>query len=131
MNNFNAALSRYYAEVRSWLPCSRKLKNQIMAQLQESVKNYLIQNPSADFDQLQAYLGTPEEIAAAYVNEMNTDILLRDLRVRRKIVAIVAGVMATVLAIWVIAVSWAVVKELNSDTGTFVPGQITIVEESE
>lgn len=131
MNRFDVALKRYYQEVRSWLPCSRRLKNQIMERLHESVDSYLEQNPTADFDQLQSHFGTPETIAAAYVDEMGTDVLLRDLRIRRKILSIVAGTMAAVLAIWLIAVGWAVVKELKSDTATFQVDGITIIEESE
>lgn len=129
MNSLDTALKRYYREVRSWLPCSRKLKNQIMDRLHESVVSYLEQNPTTDFDQLQAHFGTPESIAAAYVDEMGTDVLLRDLRIRRKIVAITAGLAATILAIWLIAVGWAVMKELKLDNGTFQSEGITIIEE--
>lgn len=128
MNELTPALKGYCREVRDWLPCSRKLKKSIMEQLQGSIQDYLEQNPAADFDQLQSHFGTPETIAAAYVNEMGTDVLLRDLRIRRKIISIVAGVMAAVLAVWLIAVGWAVVKELNRDEGTFQEEGITTIE---
>lgn len=118
MNNSNAACKRYCAQVRSWLPCSRKLKRQVMERLTDSVNAYLEQEPGADFDQLQAHFGTPEAIAAAYIDEMGTDVLLRDLRIRRKIVSIVAGVMVAVLAIWILAVGWAIVKEINYSGGS-------------
>lgn len=71
-------------------------------------------------DHSQAHFGDPETIAAAYVDEMGTDVLLRDLRIRRKIVSVVAGVMVAILAIWLIAVGWAVVRELNDSNGHII-----------
>lgn len=124
-------LNRYYREVRSWLPCSRKLKESIMSRLQENIRDYLEEHPDADTAQIRAHFGEPDAIAAAYVDEMGTDVLLRDLRIRRKIVSITAGVMAAILALWMGVVGWAVVKELNSDTGIFVEDGIAIIEESE
>lgn len=113
-------LNRYYREVRSWLPCSRKLKESIMAQLQENVRDYMEQHPDADAAQIRVHFGTPETIAAAYVDEMGTDVLLRDLRIRRKIVSITAGAMAAILALWMGVAGWAIVRELNSSNGHIV-----------
>ena len=113
-------LNRYYREVRSWLPCSRKLKESIMSRLQENVRDYLEEHPGADAAQVRAYFGEPEVIAAAYVDEMGTDVLLRDLRIRRKIVFIIAGVMAAILALWIGVVGWAIVREIDDSNGRFV-----------
>ena len=112
-------LNRYYREVQSWLPCSRRLKEPVMSQLRESVDAYLEQHPGAGAAQVRAHFGEPEAIAAAYVDEMDTDVLLRDLRVRRKLVSITAGAMAAVLALWMGVVSWAVAREINSSNGIF------------
>lgn len=113
-------LNRYYREVRSWLPCSRKPKESIMSQLQENIRDYLEQHPNADAAQIRAHFGDPETIAAAYVDEMGTDVLLRDLRIRRKIVSVTAGAMAAILALWMGVVGWAVVRELDSSNGCIV-----------
>lgn len=91
-----------------------------MEQLQGSVQDYLDQNPGADTAQVRAHFGAPEAIAAAYVDELGTDTLLRDLRVRRKIVSIIAGVMAAALALWMGVVGWAIARELKSSNGHFV-----------
>lgn len=113
-------LNRYYREVRSWLPCSRKLKDSIMSRLQENVRDYLEEHPDADTAQIRAHFGAPETIAAAYVDEMGTDVLLRDLRIRRKIVSLTARAMAAILALWMGVVGWAIVRELNSSNGHIV-----------
>ena len=62
--------------------------------------HYLDANPEADMQAIQAHFGTPNSIAATYVDNADTADLLRDLRIRKKIVAIVvAGVLLVVLAI--------------------------------
>lgn len=125
MNSLDHSLNRYYRQIKSWLPCSRKLKNALITRLKESVRAYLDANPEADFVQVQAHFGAPETIATAYVEEMGTDKLLRDLRIRRKVVAMVAGTMAVVLALWLGVVGWAIVREINSENRTVV---ITVTE---
>lgn len=129
MNSLDHSLNRYYRQIKSWLPCSHKLKNALISRLKESIQAYLDANPEADFDRVQARFGAPETIATAYVEEMGTDKLLRDLRIRRKAVTLVAGTMAVVLSLWLGVVSWAIVREIKSSSTTFVPGPI--VEETQ
>lgn len=124
MNNLDRSLNNYYRQVRSWLPCSRKMKSALLSRLQDSVLAYREANPAANFSQIQAHFGTPETIASAYVEEMGIDILLRDLRIRRRIVAIVAGSMAIILALWLAVVGWAIIREINS-SGAEIESNIT------
>lgn len=130
MTSLNNSVNRYYRQIRGWLPCSRKLKDQILARIHESVDNYLADNPQADFDALQSHFGTPQAIAAAYVDEMATDTLLRDLRIRRRIVSIVAGTMAIVLALWVGVVSWAIVREISRSNGHIIEEGVGYLEQT-
>lgn len=100
MKKNNCALRRYYREIRSFLPVSCKQKNKVIADLQGSIEAYLDANPEADMQAIQAHFGTPNSIAAAYVDNADTADLLRDLRIRKKIVAIViAGVLVIVLTV--------------------------------
>ena len=104
-------LRRYYRAIRSWLPCTRKLKKQIIGQIQSRVQDYLTQNPDTDISQLQAEFGAPQTIAAAYVENSDTEEILRGLRVRRRVVAIVMTAVMIVLLSWAALVTWAIVKE--------------------
>lgn len=125
MNNLDRSLNNYYRQVRSWLPCSRKMKSALLSRLQDSVLAYREANPTADFSQIQAHFGAPATIASAYVEEIGTDKLLQDLRIRRKVVAMVAGTMAVVLALWLGVVGWAIVREIKSSNNTL---EITVTE---
>lgn len=121
-------LEKYKQEVRSWLPCSRKMKSQIMNQLEESLTNFLKQNTQANLHQIQKHFGSPEEIASTYVENMGANVLLRDLRINRRIMCIVSGMIAVVLAIWLLVVGWGVVKELKDDAGTYNIGPVVEVD---
>ena len=104
-------------KVRSYLPCSRKVKNQIMAQIADSVGGYLAEEPEAAYEQIVARFGAPETIAAAYVESTGTAEILRALQIRRRIVAIVAAVMAVILLSWAIVVTWTAINYNNSRPG--------------
>lgn len=117
MGNLDTALKRYYRNIRKDLPCSYKMKKRIMQQIQESVGLFLEQNPDADFDAVQLHFGEPQTIALSYIEDQDTPELLRRMRIRRKALAIVAGTMALVLAVWMVAMAWAVINEQQTTGG--------------
>lgn len=86
MISCEAALKRYYCTIRSFLPCSQKLKKRILDEIQNSVNGYLKDHPEANISEIEARFGEPKNIAAAYVDDMNTPELLHTLRVRRRII---------------------------------------------
>lgn len=100
MGKHSRAVRRYLREIRGWLPCSGKLKRVILKRIENTITDYLFENPSASYAELTERFGTPQQIAATYVDEMETGVLLRDLRVKRKIVRIVAATAAVVIGLW-------------------------------
>ena len=128
MTKNDRALKRYYKAVRGWLPCSQKLKKQILAQIQDSVENYLEQNPEADPTQLQAYFGDPQTIAAAYVENTGTAEILKGLRIRRRVVTAVTAALVIALVLWGSVVTWAAMKTHRNINGYGI--QRIIVEET-
>ena len=111
-------LKTYYRQVATWLPCGGKLKKQLMANITTTVEGYRAEHPEADFSALQAHFGTPRQIAAAFVDEMETDELLNALRTRRRILKIVLICAAAVVAIWAIAVLSLWIVGLFNEVGT-------------
>lgn len=117
MKQTNAELRRYYRQIRSYLPCARRLKNHIMDEIQSNVKGYLEENPEADFTQIQARFGAPQAIAAAYVDDMDTQELLKALHVRRKITTIVTACVLIILMMWGITVGAAYIHSYQNTLG--------------
>lgn len=117
MTRDDSALRRYYREVRGWLPGTRKMKREILDQVRSSIEAYLEEEPGADMAGVEARFGSPQAIAAASVDERDTGELLRDLRTKRRIVSMVAGVLAAALILWAGVVTWGAVKASRSLNG--------------
>lgn len=96
MGSNGAAVKYYLRGVSNTLPCGRKAKKQIVSQISDSIENYLQENPNADFEEVQSHFGTPQEIAASYINEQDPSALASKMRITKKVLAIVAGVMAAI-----------------------------------
>lgn len=122
MNSRELALRRYYWTIRSYLPCSGKLKKQILMEIRTNISHYLEEFPEAEFSQIEGRFGTPQSIAAAYVDDMNTQELLRALRIRRRIVKFIICSLLLVLIAWAGAVGYVTTKAVAN-----YPGNVTVV----
>ena len=125
MAELNVDLNRYCREVKKWLPCSGDNKHRIVNQIRDQVLHFLDENPGADFIQIQERFGTPQQIAAAAVNEMDTCQLLEDLRLRRRLVSIIAAGLAVIALAWGVFVTYTLVNsELLQGTKYAVWGKV-------
>ena len=93
------ALKRYIRSISSEIP-SGKMRKRIISQIRDSIVEYIQENPEADFETVQSHFGTPQEIAASYMYAEETPVLLRKMNINKKVLAIVAGVMAVIFALW-------------------------------
>lgn len=113
MTKREKAINKYYRQIRGMLPCSRKMKAAILQQIQESVGDFFVENPNADFAEMRAQFGTPESIAAAYIESTGTAEILKSMSIRRKIVGILAAVLVAALLAWTGYLAWTAVKVNN------------------
>ncbi len=128
MERHSRAVRRYLQEIRGWLPCSRKLKNAILERIRNTVREYLTDNPESSYEKLMERFGSPQQIAATYVEDMGTDELLRDLRIRRRIIGAVAATAIAVVALWVGFITAAYVDHVNDVNGYLVVGEAMATE---
>ncbi len=108
MGKWNPGAKRYLCQVRSWLPCSGKMKRMILKEIRDRISQFCGENPGADYTALVDRFGQPRQIAGSYVDELDTQRLLKDLRIRGRILAIVTATACLALMLWtgVIAVSY-------------------------
>lgn len=71
-------LKQYYRDIAKNLPVGRKQKQQILLAITQSVEDYLAAHPQADFQAVQEHFGSPQEIAAAYIENMTTPEILKN-----------------------------------------------------
>ena len=113
MNTAERAARRYYRKGRSWLP-GGKMRRYVMTQIRETVQEFAQEHPDADVAAIQAQLGTPQEIAAAYVENMETAAVLKGLRIRRRVLFAVCVTTLAILISWVALVTIVTVRDRNS-----------------
>ena len=118
----NKHLTLYYLKIHSNLPCSWRLKRKLLAQIKNSIRTYLQSHPHADMAEIRSQFGSPEEIAAACLAEMNQKELLKDLKLMNRIVRVItAGVLGAILMIG--AALGSVIWENHIET----PGYIEVI----
>jgi len=102
----NKAARRYLRQVRHLLPCSRAVKDEITAPLVQSLDAFLTEQPQANIEALRDHFGAPETIAASCLENTDTGEVLKRLQWKRRILAIAAAAVASVL------ISWAVFQQI-------------------
>lgn len=110
---------KYCRSVRSFLPCSIKQRRLILSEIKSNVSAYLEDNPSADSAEIENRFGQPGHIATAYVDEMGTEELLKQLRIRKKIITVICACAALALLIWASVVTIAFIENQKSDNGYY------------
>lgn len=116
-------LKRYYWEVSNLLPCNPKIKQTLMEEIKENIDQFLEEYPDADYDVIVQRFGTPQQIAASYLEEMDPQEVLKRLNSRERIAGIVtAGIALCVLlcGIWVLLFAADVMKSVDSYLEVYV-----------
>ncbi len=95
-------IRRYCRAVGSYLPCSPRQKREILLGLRQRLEDHCAEHPESAED-LETVFGTPQAVAAAYIDDMDTGELLAALRQRRRILRLVGVGLLAALAIWLTA----------------------------
>lgn len=114
------SLKRYMRQIRRELPCRLQEKKVILSHLEEGIIDYIEDNPTSDITAVQDCFGTPKEIAASYLYEQAPLVMLQKIRIKKKVLQMVAGMMAAIVLIWVSAVAVEMIDSRKSSHGYIV-----------
>ena len=120
MKNREAALRRYCRRVRANLPCGWKQKRKIMEEFKACVDAYVKESPEWDLPQLEAELGSAQQIAGTYVDNLETKELLRSLLVRKRLVALAAVALIALVAVQGGVMGYQLWNDYNNTHGYIV-----------
>lgn len=122
MSTYSHEAKRYFCRLKKSLPCHRRLKKQILADIMLSLDAYLQENPSADMNAITLSLGTPHQIICAHLDQMDIEQLLATVRKQSRIRYVT--VVACGIALLTTLLLLAFLITLNLDL--LDPGYITI-----
>ncbi len=120
-------LMRYLWEVSRQLPGSWKEKKRILSRMQRSIRDYVSEGENPSYEKIIERFGKPNQIAATFLGEMETEELLRNMKASGRVVQIVAITAILIIAMWAGVVSIALVNELIESDGY---GTMTIIDNS-
>ena len=121
----NVHLLRYLWKVRGELPGNRRQKKQVLSRVESSVRDFVTENPDANYNAIVSRFGTPTQIA-----EMDTAELLGNLQIHRRIVAIVLAT-AILLVMFRLGFRLAAYLEFYKDMNGYAVVEVIEVDPTE
>lgn len=103
----NKVAERYLRAVRKALHCPGRQGKRLLRQLSEDIEEYCEEHPDATEEELCRRFGTPEDVAADFVEDLGGSIAVNIQRRRNRIVTAVIVVLVlvagavTVRQIWI------------------------------
>lgn len=95
----DAATRRYLQDVKRELHCPAAQKALFLRQMEDSVSQYISDNPAASVADLTKEFGTPADIAKSFLEEADPTVINKSLRHGRKIFWAVLAVAVIVAAV--------------------------------
>lgn len=103
----------YMQEIKRNLVCDNKQRKKFLSSFSDNMDEYLNDNPDADFAQLQKDLGTPEEIANAFLENTSASNIKKRMSFAKWIIA---GVVVIVLSV-IVTLVIEIIDAHNSNNG--------------
>lgn len=124
---YNADVQRYLREIKADIPCTGKRKRDILNRINEIIGGYLEENTNPSYDELTARFGTPRQIVTSCLEEMDAGELIQKLKIKRKIVGIVAAAAVAVVVLWAAVVSIIYIGHKKDGDGYYTE-QVIVLE---
>lgn len=115
----NRAARQYVREIKATLPGAGKQRKIILNRIRATVEEFLVENPDASYEEIVSRLGSPKQIAASCLEEMDTAEVVKKLHTKKWIVCIVAAAAVAVVLMWAGVVFSALIGHNGMMNGHF------------
>lgn len=106
-------LKRYFKEIRRCLLCDTKLSRKFIADLAQSVDQFVEAEPEADIDAVEKHFGSPEQIAKSFFAEADINQIRKKILLRRFIIVLII----VALLLWGVVVGYSAIEAHLSNHG--------------
>ncbi len=79
-------IEKYLSEIRDGLVCSRKLKKEIINEIEGFVYDYAERKEIRDISEIYEHFGTPEEMAKTYLSQADPKAIKRAVNMRKVVI---------------------------------------------
>ena len=99
--------------------------------MESSVRDFVTENPHADYAAIEQRFGSPQQIAASCIEEMDAQELTLQLRIRKTIVHIVAVTALVLVLLWAGVVVTALIRHVKAMNGYLIVGEAEVIDIAE
>lgn len=110
-------LFRYLLEIAFYLPVPWKQKKEILRKIKHSIESYIFDGDYISYRQIRSRFGDPQQIAMAYLTEMDPEELLERINRKRIVVRGFVTVVIIALALWAISLIHDLIAVIKDNNG--------------
>ena len=72
-NHFTKPITRYIRDTKRFLICPRNYRRDFIADMEKDIQQFLLENSSAEYNDMVDYFGTPVELAQLYLENISPE----------------------------------------------------------
>lgn len=110
-------LFRYLLEIAFYLPVPRKQKKEILGKIKHSIESYIFDGDYISYRQIRFRFGDPQQIAGAFLTEMDPEELLEKINRKRIVVRGFVTVVIIALALWATSLIHDLIAVIKDNNG--------------
>ena len=103
-------LKRHYKQIDKALPWEGR--KDLLPGIKSGVNSYLAEHPEATIDDVIAYVGTPEDIAAEYYANQDGTKITKKIKASRLILTVVLSIVLFVMAVYICFMLYTFIKDV-------------------
>ena len=103
-------LKRHYKQIDKALPWEGR--KDLLPGIKSVVNSYLAEHPEATIDDVIAYVGTPEDIAAEYYANQDGTKITKKIKASRLILTVVLSIVLFVMAVYICFMLYTFIKDV-------------------
>lgn len=120
-----SGLRKYQKALRDMLPCSQKEKEYYLSGIEQALGK---DAGSLSYEAIIERIGTPEEVAAASIQDMDAKDIAYAMKNRNRIVRLISVLVGAVLLIWAVAVTIALIDSMQHRATEIVDTPVIPIE---
>lgn len=110
-------LFRYLLEIAFYLLVPWKQKKEILRKIKRSIESYIFDGDYISYRQIRSRFGDPQQIAMAYLTEMDPEELLERINRKRIVVRGFVTVVIIALALWATSLIHDLIAVIKDNNG--------------
>ena len=101
---------RYVKEVKRQMLCPKKMKNDMLLSLENSIMDYMEEHPEASAQEIETHFGKPQQIAVEYIASLDQNELRKEIQksklIKKMIVFLAVGILLIAAVTSVVVIVW-------------------------